>query len=407
MNDSLNTPDYQAQALRKRHRMIGVAVVIVLLAGVGFAWWAAHRPTAPQAFGGPGGPGGGPGPGGPGRGGPATTVGVVSATLGDMPVTIEALGTVMPTATVTVRPQVSGTIMQVMFKEGQLVNVGDVLAQLDPRPYDAALLQAKGNLERDQAQLEVAQLTLKRYNKLQEQDSIAGQDVDTEAATVKQLEGTVVADQGALNTAQVNLDFTKITAPVRGRVGLRVVDVGNYLAAGDTNGVVVITELDPIDVEFTVPQDEVTSISKRIVHNEASMPVTALDRTRTTTLAQGTFLTLDNQVNTSTGTIKAKARFANKDGALFPNQFVNVRLLVDTEKNVVLVPVGAVRTGADGAYVYVLNRASSTVKMRHITLGHSSTDKVAVLDGLKANEEVISEGGDRLTDGARVQLPRA
>lgn len=403
MNEpSTEFSDSARTAQRRRNRLIAIGVVVALVAVSALGWWLARKDTGGTQDSGPGmfGPGGGGR-----RFGPATTVGVAAAQIADVPVTIEALGTVLPTATVTVRPQVSGTIQQVLFREGQMVNAGDPLVIIDPRSYEAARLQAEGNLKRDQASLEAARLTLKRYQVLQGQDSIAGQDVDTQAATVKQLEGTVLADQAALDTARLNLTFTRITSPVRGRVGLRVVDVGNYLAAGDTNGVVVVTELDPIDVEFSLPQDQVPAVVQRTVRDKAQLPVTALDRTRTTELARGTFQALDNQINTSTGTVKAKARFANKDGALFPNQFVNVRLLLNTAQNAVVIPVGAVRSGASGSFVYVLNRADSTVKMRPVKTGASSGDQVAITEGLAAGEEVISEGGDRLTDGARVQTP--
>lgn len=403
---------------------MSVAVVAGLVAVCALAWWLAHKPAPQAGFGGQFGarqqgrpPGGGP-PGGfggfggfgGGQGGfrpPATTVGVAAAAVADMPVIIESLGTVLPTATVTVRPRVSGPIYSIDFKEGQIVEAGQLLATIDPRPYEAARMQAVGNLQHDQAALESARVTLKRDQAILEQHLIANQDVDTQASTVKQLEGSVVADQAAVETARLNLEFTRITSPVRGRVGLRVIDVGNYIAAGDVNGVAVVTVLDPIDVQFTVPQDEVPAIYQRQAQNKAPMPVTALDRTRVNELAHGYFLTLDNEINTSTGTVKAKARFSNAGNTLFPNQFVNVRLLLDTEKDAVVVPVGAVRTGAKGTFVYVLNRGASTVAMRSVKTGHSSVENVSILDGLKAGEEVITEGGDRLTDGASVQLPDA
>lgn len=380
-------------------------MVLALVAVSALGWWlvkresAAPRQSAGPGFGGPGGPGGGGGR----RFGPASTVGVAVAEVADIPITLEALGTVMPTATVTVRPRVSGTITQVLFSEGQMVKPGDPLVIIDPRPYEAARLQAEGNLKRDEASLESARVTLKRYQTLLAQDSIAEQDVDTQSATVKQLEGTVLADQAALDTARLNVEFTRITSPVRGRTGLRVIDVGNYIAAGDTNGVVVVTVVDPIDVEFSLPQDQVPTVAQRIVRDKAQLPVTALDRTRATVLAQGTFAALDNLVNTSTGTVKAKARFNNDAATLFPNQFVNVRLLLNTNKGATVVPVGAVRTGSNGTFVYVLDPASSTVKIRNVQTGVSSNDRIAITAGLQAGEQVIVEGGDRLNDGARVQ----
>ena len=379
----------------------------------GLTWWVTHgnRTGAAAEVGGPpgGGPGGGGGFGGGAnrRGGLATTVGTATAELADMPVVLEALGTVTPTATVTVIPQVSGTISKVLFREGQMAKRGDVLATIDPRSFEIARMSADGNLQRDEANLVSAKLTLSRYQTLLKQDSIAGQDVDTQAATVKQLEGTVMADQAALNAAKLNLSYTNITAPVSGRLGLRVVDVGNYVAAGVTSGVAVITVMDPIDVQFSVPQDRIPSILKRLATDKATLPATALDRTRINKLAQGHFSTLDNRVDTTTGTVKAKAQFPNKDGLLFPNQFVNVRVLIDMFKNAVVVPTAAVRQGADGDFVYVLDEPSSTVSMRAVKTGQASTDKVVILEGLEKGQIVITEGADRLKDGAKVKLPNA
>jgi multidrug efflux system membrane fusion protein len=390
----------------RKAQIIGGAIALAVLAGiVWLAWSLMHAPKTDSAggggFGGPGGPGG---PGGGGRrGGPASTVAVATAGQTDLPVTIEALGTVTPAATVTVRPQVSGVITQVMFKEGQMVRAGQPLVQIDPRQFQMDLLQAKGNLTRDEAQLSVAQLTLTRYQTLLSQDSIARQEVDTQAATVKQLTGTVMADKAAVGVAQLNVGYSRIVAPVSGRVGLRVVDVGNYIASGDSAGVAVITTVSPIDVEFTVPQDDVPRIGAR-VNTGAAMPVIALDRTRTTTLDHGAFSTLDNIVDTGTGTVKAKARFANAGGTLFPSQFVNVRLELDNIKGAVVVPATALRQGSDGAFVWVLN-SDQTVSKRKVTAGPSTTTQVSIATGLKVGEKVITEGGDRLRDGGKVQLP--
>ena len=247
----------------------------------------------------------------------------------DIPVVIEALGTVTPAANVTVRPQVSGVITQVLFKEGQMVKKGELLATIDPQSFQMALTQAIGARQRDEAQLEAARVTLQRYRTLLGQDSIARQDVDTQAALVKQLEGTVTIDRANEGTARLSVGYARIVAPVSGRVGLRPIDAGNYIAAGDANGVAVITQVAPIDVEFAIPQDRVPEIQARLVEG-AQLPVGAWDRARTKRLDAGTFSTLDNQVDTTTGTVKAKARFANADGTLFPNQFVNVRLLLRT-----------------------------------------------------------------------------
>jgi len=385
---------------RRRTVFLGGLIAVLALAGVGWlAWTLLHGETSNDA-GGQGGPGG---PGG-GRRGPASTVAVAAATSTDLPIIIDALGTVKPAATVTVRPQVSGVITQVMFREGQVVQRGQPLVQIDPRPFEMSLMQAQGALTRDEAQLAAARLTLSRYQTLLAQDSIARQEVDTQAATVKQLEGTAMADRAAVGTARLNLGYARIVAPVSGRVGLRVVDVGNYIGAGDANGVAVITTVSPIDVEFTVPQDDVPRIAAR--QDGAPLPVTALDRTRAQTLDRGSFSTLDNLVDTGTGTVKAKARFSNARNTLFPSQFVNVRMQLDTLKGAIVVPATAVRQSSDGAFVWLLN-ADRTVSKRAVKTGQATGVQVQITQGLKAGDKVITEGGDRLRDGGKVQLAGA
>jgi multidrug efflux system membrane fusion protein len=367
-------------------------VFIVLLLLIGLVWGAyvlVHGTKTGGGFG--------------RRGGrPPTTVGVAYASTANIPVTLDALGTVTPTATVTVRPQVSGVITEILFKEGQSVKRGQTLAVIDPRPLRMALEQAEGQLARDQAQLSNARLTLGRFRTLLAQDSIARQEVDTQATTVKQLEGTVTTDKAAVGTARLNLGYSRVTAPISGRVGLRAVDVGNLVSANETNGLVVLTQVAPIDVQFTVPQDEAPKIMQRAAH--ARLPVVALDRTRSTELAQGLFSTLDNQVDPATGTVRAKARFSNADGALFPNQFVNVRLTLDTLKNAVVVPLTAVRTGPDGDFVWVI-KADQTVTAQAIRRGQTTATQAVILSGLTRCERVVAEGGDRLTEGGRVVLP--
>lgn len=391
----------------RRSRWIGrIIALLALLALGGLAWYLTHRPAPggapPGAAGGP--PGmGGPGGTGPGRGGPATTVGIARAERADIPIVIEALGTVTPSATVTVRPQVSGVLTEVRFKEGQMVKAGEVLAVIDPRPFELVLMQAQGQRQRDEAQLQLARLTLERYQTLLQQDSIARQDVDTQAAAVKQLEGTVLSNRAAEGTARLNLGYTRITAPVSGRVGLRVVDVGNVVSASDANGIVVITQLAPIDVQFAVPQDRVPDIERRTAQG-ATLPVTALDRSRATTLDQGRFSTLNNEIDTTTGTVQAKARFANAGRTLFPNQFVNVRLQLDTLRDAVVVPVAALRHSNEGDFVYVLND-DRTVSQRAVQRGQATNDRVQITRGLAVGEPVVTEGADRLKDGARVQVP--
>lgn len=401
MHETSPAPSHRP--LGRRGLILGSLLVVLALVGViWLAWTLLHGGKGEG--GGQGGPGGPGGPGGGGRRGPASTVAVATATSTDLPIIIEALGTVKPAATVTVRPQVSGTITQVMFREGQTVQRGQPLVQIDPRPYQMSLMQAQGNLTRDEAQLATARLTLTRYQTLLSQDSIARQEVDNQAATVKQLEGVVMADRAAVGTARLNLGFARITAPVSGRVGLRVTDVGNYIGAGDANGVAVITTVSPIDVEFTVPQDDVPRIAAR--QGRANVPVIALDRTRTQTLDRGTFSTLDNLVDTGTGTVKAKARFPNSGNTLFPSQFVNVRMELDTIRGAIVVPATAVRQSGDGSFVWLLND-DKTVSKTPVKTGQATGVQVQITDGLKAGDKVITEGGDRLRDGGKVQLPGA
>ena len=373
----------------RRGRWLGalVALLVVLALG-GAAWYLIHRP-APK------------GPGGPG-GGARVTVGEATARRADVPVYIDALGTVTPVATITLRPQVSGVLTQVLFTEGQMVTKGQLLAQIDPRPFQQALMQAQGTRQRDEAQLANARITLQRYQTLLAQDSIARQDVDTQAALVQQLEGTVTSDRASEKTAQLNLDFTRVTAPISGRVGLRVVDAGNVVSSGDAAGIAVITQINPVDVQFSVPQDRVPDIQARAAEDKR-LPVTALDRTRSNVLDKGVFLTLDNQVDVQTGTVRAKARFQNAAGTLFPNQFVNIRLLLRTLQGAVVVPVTALRTGAAGDFVYVVNE-DRTVSMRPVKRGQGTVENIVVTEGLKEGERVVTEGGDRLTDGASVRL---
>ena len=352
-----------------------------------------------------------------GRG--ATSVGIATAEKTDIPVIMNALGTVTATATATVRPQVSGVLQEVHYREGQMVKAGQLLATIDPRQFELALLQASGQRQRDEAQLENARLVLKRDLVLQGQDSIAQQDVEAQSALVKQLEGTVMTDRAAEGNAKLNLSYTKVIAPVSGRVGLRAVDVGNVVSTSDTNGIAVITQLAPIDVEFSVPQiqaaqiqtdigfhqeEELTAANKDALSKDA-LKVTALDRERTTTLAEGQFLALDNQVDVQTGTVRAKARFANETRHLFPNQFVNVKLVLHTIKDAVVIPVSALRHGDNGDFVYVLNSETKTVSLRPVTSGQSDVDKVQITTGLQLGEKVITEGADRLKDGATVNLP--
>ncbi|MCX7257373.1 MAG: efflux RND transporter periplasmic adaptor subunit [Polaromonas sp.] len=390
---------------RRRTRVLGALLAVTALGGTGWlAWHLTHPATSP---GGPGlsSPSGAGGPSGR-RGPPASTVGVATAGRASIPVTLEALGTVTPQASVKVRPQVSGVLEKVLFKEGQKVRAGELLATLDARPFELALQQASGQRQRDDAQLDSARVTLQRFKTLLAQDSIARQEVDTQAALVKQLEGTVAIDKANEGVARLNLSYTRITAPAGGRVGLRVVDVGNVVSSSDANGIALITQISPIDVVFAVPQDQAGALQQSAAAGTA-MAVAALDRTRSATLDTGVFASLDNQVDTTTGTVKAKARFANAALALFPGQFVNVRLQLATIDNAVVVPVTALRHSNDGDYVYVLNAAERTVSLRTVQRGQATADSIQIAAGLKAGEQVITEGADRLKDGASVTLPGA
>lgn len=398
--DSQTTPNTPRRS--RRSKIVGTVIALAVMAALGGgAWYLTHSGASAQGGPGAGGPGG---PGGPGgrRGAPSTTVGVATAVKSDLPVVLDALGTVTAASTVTVRPQVSGILKELKFKEGGMVKAGQVVAQIDPAQFEMALMQATGQRQRDEAQLENARLTLKRYQTLLGQDSIARQDVDTQAALVKQLEGTVMTDRAAEGTARLNLGYTRVVSPISGRAGLKVVDIGNLVSTSDAGGVVVVTQLSPIDVQFSVPQDKVQTIQERL-NGGTALAALALDRTRTHTLDKGSLSALDNQVDVQTGTVRAKARYANDKMALFPSQFVNVRLELGNITGAVLVPVTALRHSNNGDFVYVL-KADKTVTVRMVTRGQATTDMVEIRAGLEAGEQVITEGADRLKEGAKVTL---
>ena len=392
--------------ISRRASIIGSTVAVMALAGIGGLAWYLTQPASgqPAIAASPGQPGAGR------RGPPSTTVGVATVELASIPIVLDALGTVTPLASVRVKPQVTGVMQKVLFKEGQLVKAGELLATIDPRQFEMALMQAIGQRQQGEAQLSSARVTLQRFKTLLEQDSIARQEVDTQFALVKQLEGTLTINKAAEGTARLNLSYTRVVAPVGGRVGLRAVDVGNVVNTSDINGIALITQITPIDVVFSIPQDRAGELQQATAGGAGSiktmtMTVTALDRTRTTVLDTGVFASLDNQVDTTTGTVKAKARFANNKLALFPSQFVNVQLLVRMLENAIVVPVTSVRRGNNGDYVYVVNADTRTVSLRPVQRGQATVDKIVITSGLKAGERVITEGADRLKDGATVTLP--
>ncbi len=333
---------------------------------------------------------------------PPTTVGVATAALGEIPIDQTALGTVTPVATIQVNARVSGQLMRVGFKEGQMVRKGQLLMLIDPRPYQAALDLARATLAHDKALLAGAQVDLRRYQGLKSQDSIAVQTYDDQKALVAQDQAQVAADQANVDTARLNLEYTRVTAPVAGRAGLRQIDLGNQVVANESTPVTVITQISPITVVFPLPEDIIPQVMAQ--HGGEGLPVTVSDRSGAQVLGQGKLLTLDNAVNTTTGTVNGRAQFANADGALFPFQFVNVTLHVNRLKSQVVVPTTAVRHGPQGDYVWLLN-PDKTVRHVGVTVGPGTSETVSIASGLAPGQVVITDGGDRLRDGARVVLP--
>ncbi len=385
---------------KKRHfRWVWVVVVAGALL-MGGTYWYTHRASAA----GRGGPGGRNGfKYGFGAGMSATMPVVASpARQGALNIYLNGLGTVTPIANVVVRTQISGQLIQVAFQEGQEVKKGDLLAVIDPRPYQVAKEQAEGQFLQAQAQLQQAKADLSRYQTLAKEDSIAQQQVDAQVALVSQYEGLARTDQAAIDNAELNLTYCHIVAPVDGRVGLRQVDAGNYVTPGDANGIVVLTQLHPISVIFTLPEDDVGEVSQRL-KSGASIPVDAYDRTMTKKLTTGTLATIDNEVDTTTGTIRLRAVFANDDQTLFANQFVNARMLLRVDRGAIIIPSAAVERGQNGAFVYVV-QADKTVVARPVTLGPSEGERQEVRSGIKPGEFVVSDGADKLKDGMKVTV---
>jgi multidrug efflux system membrane fusion protein len=368
-------------------------VLLLLVVGIGGeVLYHARQAPQPAAKGGAGGT-------------PPQPVGAASVDQGDIRVVLNELGTVTSLANVTVKTQIGGQLMSEGFQEGQLVKKGDFLAQVDDRPYQVALEKDQGQLAHDQGLLDQAQSDLKRFETLGRQDSIAQQQVSDQRYLVQQFQGTVKADQGVIDNDKLNIAYCHIVSPVTGRVGLRQVDPGNYVQTSDTTGIVIVTQLDPISVIFTVAQDNLPDIMQRL-GTGATLSVDAYDRTNSTKLASGQVIAVDNQINTTTGTINMRASFDNPKNVLFPSQFVNARLLVDTLHNVTRVPVAAVQQGAPGAFVYVIN-ANNTVSVKPIKVGPTDGPLEQVISGLTPGERVVTDGTDRLRDGAKVTVPAA
>jgi membrane fusion protein, multidrug efflux system len=391
-----STPNY------RRLGLIGACVIMVI---VGYSVWHGHKPVsgAGAQFGpAPSGAQGGMGPPGMSM---ETTVAVGQATLADMPVYQQALGTVVANASVTVTSRVDGLLQQVYFTEGQYVQKGQLLAQIDPSSYQATLNQYQGELAQNQAQLKSAQLTLARYKGLYAKDSLARQDLDSQVASVGQYQGAVQASKGQIDAARLNLKWTRIESPIDGYVGLRLVDPGNMIHASDTTGIVTVTQINPISVTFSVPQAQLPTLLPGLRKGE-TMAVKAIDQLGNTELASGRLKFISNEIDTATGSVKLKAEFANSEEKLYPNQLVNVKLQTSTLKQVVSIPAAAVQLGADGSFTYVV-KADGTVERRIITTSVSDFERTAVLAGVAVGEQVVTRGIDHLRDGSKVKFEQS
>ncbi len=393
MNDQLEVqtptrrPEPRVAPPRRRSRWT-LLLGILIVAATGFAAWRLLDSRQPPHAGGR-------------AGGPPQPVGVATVGTGNLDVVLTGLGAVTPLATVTVVTQINGQLTRVNFNEGQEVHKGDFLAQIDPRPYQVALEQAQGTLAHDQGLLGQARADYARYVTLNKQDSISKQQVDDQAYLIKQYEGTVISDQGAVDSAKLNLVYCHITSPVDGRVGIRLVDPGNYVQTSNTSGLFVLTQEQPMSVLFTLPEDNVDEIGQQM--KAGPLTAQAYDRTNTKLIATGTLASTDNEIDSSTGTLKLRALFQNQDEALFPQQFVNVRLIIRKLTGVVVVPAAAVQHGAPGDFVYLV-KPDNTVAVQVVKTGVSEGQTLQVVDGLTPGQTVVTDGLDRLRDGARVSV---
>src|SRR6266446_427144 len=384
----------------KGHHWVWILALAVL---VGLGIWYFRGPRSNTEAQGPAAPGGaskGQGRQGAGAGGFVVPVVVATAQRGDLPVYFDGLGTVTAFNTVTVHSRVDGQITRINFQEGQFVHQGESLLEIDARPYQVQLEQAEGQLAKDQAQLRDVQVNYERFQLLYKEGVIPKQQLDTQGAQVGQFEGSIKADQGTIDSAKLQLVYSHVIAPISGRIGLRLVDIGNIVHATDTNGLLVITQLQPIAVIFSLPQDQLPQVASKLRNGE-QLIVDAFDRDDTTKIESGKLLTIDNQIDTTTGTYKLKAVFNNDRNLLFPNQFVNVHLLADVKKDLVIVPASAIQRGPQGTYVYVV-QTGKTAKIQSVTIAQSTADKVGLSAGVNPGDSVVVDGQDKLQDGSKI-----
>lgn len=380
----------------------GAALAVIVIAGAGYWFWQSREATNATPAAANDSPRQTPG-GRHGRFGAALApVQAATATSESVPRYLSGLGTVTAANTVTVRSRVAGQLLAIHFQEGQQVKAGDLLAEIDPSQFKVALAQAEGQLAKDKATLANARRDLARYQQLVKSNLVSRQELDTQQSLVSETEGTLKADEAAVASAQLQLNWSRITAPIDGRVGLKQVDIGNQISSADTTGIVVLTQTHPIDVVFTLPENDIATVVQAQKAGK-TLQVEAWDRTNKQKISEGSLLSLDNQIDATTGTIKLKARFSNQDDALFPNQFVNARMLVDTEQNAVVIPTAALQMGNEGHFVWVLNDENKVSK-HTVTPGIQDSLKVVINAGLSAGDRVVTDGIDRLTEGAKVEV---